>query len=241
MSDNSQNKDFNAAVHPISFDSFNIDDNSDVELYLDFSEILKGCEGEDEDTDYTQNGNDSFTEKYFPDTDKVYSPDKLSDFQKKHGNKQAVYTALKVIQNIDSQKYQPFYIYGEALIPTELMLQALLNEIRDLLPEYTVCYIDVGSLVSKINNCLFGKEISIIDPKKALINVLQKYDIILFNNLNFLAYDDMCLEIFSEAVIRLKDKGKQFVFTAHSRPEELNFFPDEIIYYLKSGFCKKLD
>ena len=241
MSQNKQNHDLSAPKTTISIESYlksyKMEDNSTFELILDFSDLLRECEGSS-NTDYASGEVDCFPEKYFP--DKVDTRDNLSDFKAKYGNNPVVSAALKVIHNIREHKYSPFYIYGDSAAAAEHLLLALLNEIKDCLPDYSVCYIDSESLVGKINNC-YRKEISIPDPQESLVDVLQKYDIILFNNIKFLSNDDICRKVFSEAVNRLKDQDKHLVFTAHSLPEDLDGFSAEIISFLKSAVCKKLE
>ncbi len=134
--------------------------------------------------------------------------------------------AAQAIAAEPGKAYNPFFVYGNVWLGKTHLMQAIGNKIMQEYPEKVVVYLPTSKLVDEIIGGI---------RKNKLTNLMQKLeevDVLLLDDIQFIAKKDKTQEIFHNIFNDFHMKEKQIIITSDRPPKELN----DIAERLKSRF-----
>jgi len=124
-------------------------------------------------------------------------------------------SAGKAIAEKPGEVYNPFFIYGDVGLWKTHLMQAIGNHIIDNQPEKVIVYLPCTKFIDKIIHAVrFNK----LDAFKAK---LEEVDVLMIDDIQFLAGKDKTQEIFHNIFNDFYAKGKQIVITSDESPKAL--------------------
>ncbi len=129
--------------------------------------------------------------------------------------------ALSVAEN-PAGIYNPLFIYGGTGLGKTHLIQAIANKIVDEKPELKVIYTTCESFVNQIiDNMFAGRGEGARDKGKKLRNYYRGADVLIVDDIQFIAGKKAVQEEFFHTFNELVSKGKQIVVTSDHPPKEL--------------------
>ncbi len=125
------------------------------------------------------------------------------------------FAAAQAIIKKPGQVYNPLFVYGGVGLGKTHLLQAVGNEIVKKFRSLTVKYLQVNSLVSQIINAIKNKKI------EQLKNSFQDVDVLILDDVQFLAGKEKTQEEFFYIFNTLYEKGKQIVISSDRPPKAI--------------------
>jgi len=113
------------------------------------------------------------------------------------------------------QSYNPLFLYGTVGLGKTHLMQAIGNDIMSKYPEKVVVYLPVTKLIDEIVTAIKGNKLS---------NLLKKFDdvdVLLIDDVQFLADKDKTQEIFHNIFNDFQLKHKQIILSSDRPPKEL--------------------
>jgi len=125
------------------------------------------------------------------------------------------FAAAQAIIKKPGQVYNPLFVYGGVGLGKTHLLQAVGNEVVKKFRNLTVKYLQVNSLVSQIINGIKNKKI------EQLKNSFQDIDVLILDDVQFLAGKEKTQEEFFYIFNTLYEKGKQIVISSDRPPKAI--------------------
>lgn len=142
-------------------------------------------------------------------------------------NNEFAYTAAKAVAENPWTAYNPLFIYWNVWLGKTHLMQAIWNEINSNNPDKVIIYLPATKLID---------EIILAIQKKNLSSLMRKFDdvdVLLIDDVQFLAWKDKTQEIFHNIFNDFHLKKKQIIFSSDRPPRELT----EIEPRLKTRFA----
>ena len=142
-------------------------------------------------------------------------------------NNQFAYSAAKAVAENPWNAYNPLFIYWNVWLGKTHLMQAIWNEIILNHPDKVVIYLPATKLIDEIISAI---------QKKNLNSLMRKFDdvdVLLIDDIQFLAGKDRTQEIFHNIFNDFHSKKKQIIFSSDRPPRELT----EIEPRLKTRFA----
>ena len=130
-------------------------------------------------------------------------------------NNQFAYSAAKAVAENPWNAYNPLFIYGNVWLGKTHLMQAIWNEINSNNPDKVIIYLPATKLID---------EIILAIQKKNLSSLMRKFDdvdVLLIDDIQFLAWKDKTQEIFHNIFNDFHLKKKQIIFSSDRPPKEL--------------------
>ncbi len=129
--------------------------------------------------------------------------------------------ALSVAEN-PAGVYNPLFIYGGTGLGKTHLIQAIANRIVETLPELRVIYTTCEQFVNDIiDNMFTGRGTDSRDKGKKLRDYYRGADVLIVDDIQFIAGKKAVQEEFFHTFNELVSKGKQIVITSDHSPKEL--------------------
>jgi len=111
--------------------------------------------------------------------------------------------------------YNPFFIYGEVGLGKTHLMQAIGNEVMEKYPEKTVLYLPTTKFIDEVVKAIRKNNMW------ALIERLDQIDVLMLDDIQFLAWKDKTQEIFHNIFNEFHSKQKQIIVTCDQPPKSL--------------------
>jgi chromosomal replication initiator protein len=144
-------------------------------------------------------------------------------------NKFAYEAALGVAEQIPEARYNPLFLYGGSGLGKTHLMQAIGHEVRRRRPDLCVVYLSSERFLNGFMRAL--REKSTIEFK----DMLRAADVLLIDDVQFLAGKEFTQEEFFHALNDLLGAGKQLVLTADRNPRALDGISERIKSRLSGG------
>ncbi len=129
--------------------------------------------------------------------------------------------ALSVAEN-PAGVYNPLFIYGGTGLGKTHLIQAIANRIVETKPELKVIYTTCEQFVNEIiDNMFTGRGTDSRDKGKKLRDYYRGADVLIVDDIQFIAGKKAVQEEFFHTFNELVSKGKQIVITSDHSPKEL--------------------
>lgn len=145
------------------------------------------------------------------------------------------YSAALSITSKSGQKYNPLCIYGEKGVGKTHLLRAIGNEIRSKIKEAVIIYIDSKNMLAELEKA--KSEFDAVSLVKEYSNVdfliIDDIDVILRK----LSIDEKIFHLYNYLIQR----GKQFIFSSSTAPNQFEITDQNLRSRLKSGLAVKIE
>lgn len=125
------------------------------------------------------------------------------------------YAAAMSIVEEPGKNYNPLFIYGDVGLGKTHLMQAIGNKIKEDFPSKKVKYVPAERLISKIVSAIRSQ--SIEDLKKNL----REIDVLIIDDIQFLAGKDKTQEEFFHTFNSLHQKNKQIILSSDRHPDNI--------------------
>ncbi len=160
---------------------------------------------------------------------------KFSNFVVGEFNKDAHKAALYVAKN-GGTLFNPLFIYSNSGLGKTHLLHAIGNDIKEnRLPDAKIIYINAYDFVEE-----FIKIMKAEKDSRALKNVFKDVDILLFDDVQFLAEKVKTEEMFFYIYQDLINRGKRVIITSDRQPNELKGLEDRLVTRFTQGLTVKI-
>lgn len=136
------------------------------------------------------------------------------------------YAASKAITSPQTGSYNPLFIYGPSGLGKTHLLMAIANEVRKQSPEKNIISVSSESFTNELIASFAAQTVN------AFHNKYRKADILLIDDIQFIAGKDRTQEEFFHTFNELYQVGKQIVITSDRPPKDIKTLEDR----LKSRF-----
>jgi chromosomal replication initiator protein len=136
-------------------------------------------------------------------------------------NRFAHAAAIAVSEN-SGQKYNPLYIYGGVGLGKTHLMQAIGNEIMKTCPEKKIVYATGELFTNELVTALMTNK------NEEFRRKYRNVDLLLIDDVQFLAGKDKCQEEFFHTFNTLFQSGKQIVLTSEKAPKEIMMLEDRL-------------
>ncbi len=145
-------------------------------------------------------------------------------------NREASHAALIVASN-PGKMYNPLFIYSNSGLGKTHLLHAIGNYIiKEKMPNAKVLYINANNFVEEFVKFVRGEKES-----QSLRDYFKNVDVLLLDDVQFLANRVQTQEMFFYIYNDLINKGKQIVITSDRQPNELNKIEDRLVTRFTQG------
>lgn len=148
------------------------------------------------------------------------------------------YEAVKTLINNVGAKWNPLFIYGDSGLGKTHLLKAFEYELKikksNLKTKYYVSTDFRKIIIDSLQN---NEYVGIEETKEFFL----KYDVLLIDDVQFLANSDKTNEIFFNIFNKLIEQEKQIIITADKYPDQLNGFDKRLISRFNSGLSVRVE
>ena len=144
------------------------------------------------------------------------------------GNNKFAYDIALEVANSPANAFSPLYIFGERGQGKTHLMQAVGNKILQDNPDFKICYMRTDELVKEIINSI--KE---SDDNKSFLNEFNNIDVLLIDDIQLMAGQEECQDIFRIIFNRMHESGKLIIIVGDKYPIHLNGISNR----LQTRFC----
>ncbi len=130
-------------------------------------------------------------------------------------NNQLAYSAARAVANTPWKIHNPLFIYWWVGLWKTHLLQAIWNYITKKFPNKVVLYMQTSNLIDDIVEAIRKNKVT------SFVKLFKDIDIIMFDDIQFLADKERTQEIFHNIFNDFYTKRKQIVLTSDRPPKEL--------------------
>ncbi len=130
-------------------------------------------------------------------------------------NNQLAYSAAQAVAENLWKVHNPLFIYGGVGLGKTHLLQAIWNEVKSKFPSKTILYMQTTKIIDDIVEAIRKNKVT------SLVKQFKDVDIIMFDDIQFLADKERTQEIFHNIFNDFYNDKKQIVLTSDRPPKEL--------------------
>lgn len=149
-------------------------------------------------------------------------------------NKLARNAGIAIAERPGETSFNPLYIYGDVGLGKTHLAQAIGNEVLEHNPKKRVLYVTTEKFTNQIIHAI--KKHSVND----FVNFYQTIDVLIVDDIQFLAGRDKTQEIFFNIFNQLQQSGKQIILTSDRAPKDLKDLQERLISRFKWGLSADL-
>lgn len=135
----------------------------------------------------------------------------------------------QIIDDINSTSYNPLFIYGNSGLGKTHILNAIQYEIKRNYPDLKIVYCTCEQFLNEFMEALNNKNTDVFRNK------YRKIDVLLIDDIQFIAGKDATEEEFFHTFNALVENGKQIVLTSDRPPKEIKSLTDRLRSRFVSG------
>lgn len=129
---------------------------------------------------------------------------------------QLAYTAALTVAEDPGKKYNPLFLYGTVGVGKTHLMNAIANKALDANDDYKILYLTTEEFTNEVVEAIRGKNTA--DLRRKFRNV----DLLLLDDIQFLAGKDKVQEELFHTFNTLVDRGSQIVLSSDKPPSELS-------------------
>ncbi|WP_339022764.1 chromosomal replication initiator protein DnaA [Spiroplasma endosymbiont of Crioceris asparagi] len=152
----------------------------------------------------------------------------------------AAYDASKTVVKNPGQ-WNPLFIYGNSGLGKTHLLNAIAKEFGENDNNLKIKCYPSTEFRKEIIRTLQNKDKKIFDEIEKLKDSFLEYDVLLIDDIQFLAKNEKTNEIFFNVFNKFIEEEKQIVLTSDKFPENLSGFDKRLISRFNSGLSVKVD
>ncbi len=137
-------------------------------------------------------------------------------------NNELAYSAAKAISEKPGEIYNPFFIYGNVGLGKTHLMQAIGNSIIEKNPDKVVLYLPTTKFIDAVIKAIRQNKLG------ELMQKLEDVDVLMLDDVQFLAGKDKTQEIFHNIFNDFYAKHKQIVMTSDQAPKELTLLESRL-------------
>jgi chromosomal replication initiator protein len=160
---------------------------------------------------------------------------KFDNFIEGECNKLARSAGLNIAQKPGGNAFSPLVIYGDVGLGKTHLSQAIGNAVVENNPNKQALYVTVEQFTNQVIQAI--KNNSVTD----FINFYQMVDVLIVDDIQFLANRPKTQEIFFNIFNQLHQNGKQIILTSDRAPKDLNEVESRLISRFKWGLTAELE
>jgi len=145
------------------------------------------------------------------------------------------YAAGMAVVEEPGKSYNPLFIYGEVGLGKTHLVQAIGNKIKENHPDKNVKYIPAEKLISTIVSAIRGQ--SVEELKKNLRDI----DVLIIDDIQFLAGKDKTQEEFFHTFNSLYQKNKQIILSSDRHPNNIPAITERLKAGLNGGMIADIN
>lgn len=149
-----------------------------------------------------------------------------------NSSNQLSHAASIAVTEMIGTKYNPLFIYGKKDLDKTHLIHAIGNEILRKRPKACVCYISSEQFMRELTAALVTLSLSTI---RAFRRCFQELDVLLMDDIQFIAGKDRPQEEFFHVFNSLYEKNKQIVITSDRHPQEIQNLEERLCFRLQWG------
>jgi chromosomal replication initiator protein len=130
--------------------------------------------------------------------------------------------------------FNPLMLYGGVGVGKTHLVQAVGNEIKRVLPEKIVLYVDQNDFTNQFLNALQNNQL------QQFQNFYLQVDLLILDDVQFLAGREKTQEMFFHIFNQLHQSGKQIIMTSDCPPRDLKGFQERLLSRFKWGLTADL-
>ncbi|MFA5368770.1 MAG: chromosomal replication initiator protein DnaA [Candidatus Paceibacterota bacterium] len=149
-------------------------------------------------------------------------------------NEMAYAGAMAIVEE-PGKNYNPLFIYGGVGLGKTHLMQAVGNKIKEKFPEKIIKYIPAEKLISTIVNAIRNHNIE--DLKKTL----RELDVLIVDDIQFLAGKDKTQEEFFHTFNSLYQKNKQIILSSDRHPNNIPAITERLKSRFEGGMIADIN
>ncbi len=162
----------------------------------------------------------------------------FKNFFYSHENKKVLSACQLIIQNIQSPKFNPFFLYGHSGIGKTHLVNAIGNELYEINPSLKILYINATMFLEEYTN-LFKGGINNLDASDNFKTKYYNLDVLIFDDIQILEGKESTMKEFFSIFEQLRFHKKMVILTSDKRPDDINF-EDRLISRFLSGLTLEI-
>src|SRR3990172_8591551 len=144
---------------------------------------------------------------------------------------QLAYTAAMTVASSPGTKYNPLFLYGTVGVGKTHLLNSIANKVFDERPENKIIYLTTEEFTNEVVEAIRDKTTAHLRKK------FRNVDILLLDDVQFLAGKERVQEELFHTFNTLVDKGEQIVFSSDRPPHEIRKIEKRLESRLEGGLA----
>jgi chromosomal replication initiator protein len=149
-------------------------------------------------------------------------------------NRLARSAGLAIAKKPGGTSFNPLVVFGEVGLGKTHLAQAIGNDVLDKFPDKTVLYVSSEKFTNQIIQSIKNNAVN------DFVNFYQLIDVLIVDDIQFLANKQKTQEIFFHIFNQLHQNGKQIILTSDRAPKDLDGMEERLISRFKWGLSADL-
>ena len=150
-------------------------------------------------------------------------------------NKLAVSIGQAIAEHPEVKTYNPLFVFGSTGVGKTHLLQAIGIRLKEQFPRMRVLYVTARIFESQFTTAIIQKKVN------DFINFYQSIDVLLLDDIQFLAGKDKTQNTFFHIFNHLHQHQRQLVMSSDCRPSDLDGMEPRLISRFKWGMTVELE
>ncbi|MCL4141151.1 UNVERIFIED_CONTAM: hypothetical protein GTU68_046289, partial [Idotea baltica] len=150
-------------------------------------------------------------------------------------NKLARSAGIAITENPGKTAFNPLFIFGDVGLGKTHLAQAIGNEVLDSFPGKVVLYVTSDKFTNQIIQAIKNNAVN------DFVNFYQLVDVLIIDDIQFLANRVKTQEIFFHIFNQLHQRGNQIILTSDRPPKDLEGMEERLISRFKWGLSADLN
>ncbi len=159
---------------------------------------------------------------------------RLENFIEGDCNKLARSAGIAISRNPGGTAFNPLFVYGDVGLGKTHLVHAIGNQVLDNHPNCTVLYVTMERFTNQVVQSIRNNAIN------DFMNFYQCVDVLIVDDIHFLANRTKTQEIFFNIFNILHQNGKQIILTSDRPPKDLQDMEERLISRFKWGLSADL-
>ncbi|MBR5227058.1 MAG: chromosomal replication initiator protein DnaA [Clostridia bacterium] len=139
-------------------------------------------------------------------------------------NNRFAHAAAVAVSENPGTKYNPLYIYGGVGLGKTHLMQAIGHAIKKNNPNINIIYTTGESFTNELVSAIMRDN----SDNESFRNKYRKIDVLLIDDIQFLAGKEKCQEEFFHTFNTLFESGKQIILSSEKPPKEINMLEERL-------------
>ena len=146
-------------------------------------------------------------------------------------NNRFAHASAVAVSEAPGAKYNPLFIYGGVGLGKTHLMQAIGHSIAETCPGFNVIYTTGENFANELVSAIMNNN------SEAFRNKYRNIDLLLIDDIQFLAGKEKCQEEFFHTFNTLFEGGKQIILTSEKPPKEINLLEDRLKTRFEMGLA----